>query len=157
LRPRGWRDPRRRLHEGFIELEVPFHDVDALRLVWHGHYSKYLELARTELLRSRRLDVPDLLELGLGFIMIESGCRYAAPLRYGDRVRVAAWFRDVRHRVFIAYEVTNLTHRRRAAWGHTVLATTDAEGRMLLATPPAILDRLSGAPPTSPDTPSKKQ
>jgi len=30
-----------------IRLEVPFHDVDALRIVWHGHYLKYLELART--------------------------------------------------------------------------------------------------------------
>ena len=80
--------------ETSIELEVPFHDVDPMGVVWHGHYYKYLELARTELLRSRRLDVPDLLELGLGFIMIESGCRYAAPLRYGDRVRVAAWFRN---------------------------------------------------------------
>jgi acyl-CoA thioester hydrolase len=124
---------------------VPFHDVDALRVVWHGHYYKYLELARTELLRSRRLDVPDLLELGFGFVLIESGCRHAAPLRYGDRARVAAWFRDVRHRVFVAYEVTNLTRRRRAAWGHTVLATTDVDGRMLLATPAAILDRLAGA------------
>lgn len=122
---------------------MPFHDVDSLRLVWHGHYYKYLELARTELLRSRCLDVPDLLELGLGFVMIETGCRHATPLRYADRVRVAAWFRDLSHRLFIAYEVTNLTRRRRAAWGHTVLATTDREGRMLLATPAAILDRVS--------------
>jgi len=133
---------------------VPFHDVDALRLVWHGHYYKYLELARTELLRSRRLDVPDLLELGLGFVMIESGCRHAAPLGYGDRVRVAAWFRDVSHRVFIAYEVTNLTRRRRAAWGHTVLATTDREGRMLLATPAAILDRVLAGSRTGARDPS---
>jgi acyl-CoA thioesterase FadM len=85
----------------------------------------------------------DLLELGFGLVMIGSGCRYEAPLRYGDRMRVAAWFRDVRRRVFVAYEVTNLTHRRRAAWGHTVLATTHREGRMPLATPASILERLS--------------
>ena len=42
-----------RLHETSVEIEVPFHDVDALRIVWHGHYYKYLELARTQLLRSR--------------------------------------------------------------------------------------------------------
>ena len=147
------RAPRQRLHECCIELEVPFHDVDALRVVWHGHYYKYLELARTRLLRSRRLDVPDLLELGVGFVMIESGCRYAAPLRYGDRVRVSAWFRDVKHRLFIAYEVANLTSARRAARGHTVLATTDGEGRMLLRTPPSILERLSAAPTPHPANP----
>ena len=38
-----------------VELEVPFHDVDMLQLVWHGHYYKYFELARTQLLRQRGL------------------------------------------------------------------------------------------------------
>lgn len=34
-----------------------------------------------------------------GASMIESGCRYNARRPHGGRVRVAAWFRDVRHRV----------------------------------------------------------
>ena len=25
-----------------VELEVPFHDVDSLHIVWHGHYYKSL-------------------------------------------------------------------------------------------------------------------
>ena len=35
---------------------MPFHDVDALHVVWHGHYYKYLELARevTNLTLARR-------------------------------------------------------------------------------------------------------
>ncbi|MEZ4452430.1 MAG: hypothetical protein R3B09_23395 [Nannocystaceae bacterium] len=32
-----------RLHEVSVDFEVPFHDVDALRIVWHGHYYKYME------------------------------------------------------------------------------------------------------------------
>ena len=132
----------RRLHETCIELEVPFHDVDALRVVWHGNYYKYLEVARTELMRSRKLDLEDLIELGVGLVMIESFCRYAFPLFYADRVRVCAWFRDVKHRVCVAYEVTNLTRERRAARAHTIFAATDHEGRMLLRTPPPILERL---------------
>ncbi len=57
LRPYwGERRGMPRLHETSIEFEVPFHDVDALRVVWHGHYYKYLELARTALFRSSGLD-----------------------------------------------------------------------------------------------------
>ncbi|MDH3602364.1 MAG: hypothetical protein OEU26_22345, partial [Candidatus Tectomicrobia bacterium] len=26
-------------------FEVPFHDVDMMGVVWHGHYYKYFELA----------------------------------------------------------------------------------------------------------------
>jgi acyl-CoA thioester hydrolase len=132
----------RRIRPVAVELEVPFHDVDALRIVWHGHYYKYLELARTRLFRECGLDIGDLIGPRYRFLMIESGCRYAAPLSYGDRVRVDAWFRDVAHRLNIGYEITNLTEARRAARGHTVLATTDPEGRLLLRTPDAILERI---------------
>jgi hypothetical protein len=40
--------------------------------------------------------------------------------------------------------VTNLTVGRRAARGHTVLATTDLEGRLLMETPDEIVRRLAG-------------
>lgn len=132
----------RRIRPVSIELEVPFHDIDGLRIVWHGHYYKYLELARTRLVRECGLEVGDLIGPRYRFLMIETGCRYAAPLAYGDRVRVDAWFQDVAHRLKIAYEVTNLTRGQRAARAHTVLATTDAEGRLLLRTPDAILARI---------------
>ena len=38
-----------------IRMEVPFHDIDILGIVWHGHYNKYFELARTALYRTRRI------------------------------------------------------------------------------------------------------
>ena len=135
-----------RLHETSVEVEVPFHDVDALRIVWHGHYYKYLELARTQLLRSRELDAHQFAGTPWRLLMIESGCRYVSPLRYGDRARVAAWFADLKYRLRIEYEITNLTRGRRAARAHTVLVTTDREGRMLVRTPEAILERLGAEP-----------
>lgn len=65
--------------ETSIELEVPFHDVDPMRVVWHGHYYKYLELARTALLRSRGLDLGELIGKRFRMLVIESRCRYAFP------------------------------------------------------------------------------
>ena len=32
------------------EIEVPFFDCDSMHIIWHGHYVKYLEVARCELL-----------------------------------------------------------------------------------------------------------
>ena len=55
---------------------------------------------------------------------------------------MTAWVRDVEHRVNIKYELHNLTHERRAARGHTILATTDLERNLLLVTPDAIVRRL---------------
>ena len=128
--------------ETHVELDVPFHDVDALGVVWHGHYYKYLELARTELLRSRGLDRGELIGKRFRFYVIESRCRHSSPLRYGDRVRVTAWIRDMRHRVLVQFEVTNLSAGRRAARGMTALATVDADDNLLLETPDEIQSRL---------------
>ncbi len=33
-------------------VEVPFHDVDAMNVCWHGHYLKYFEIGRAALLRT---------------------------------------------------------------------------------------------------------
>jgi acyl-CoA thioesterase FadM len=59
-------------------------------------------------------------------------------------VRVTAWLRDVKRRIHIAYELTNLTRERRAARGHSMLATTDSERNLLLETPDEIQRRLLG-------------
>lgn len=125
-----------------IELEIPFHDVDSLGVVWHGHYYKYMELARTALLRSLELEVQQIRDLGYRLYVIETRCRYAFPLRYAERARVSAWVKDVDNRITIAYEVFNLTAGRRSARGHTVLASTDADGTLLLETPDALRRRL---------------
>ncbi|HVO17973.1 MAG TPA: acyl-CoA thioesterase [Anaeromyxobacter sp.] len=129
------------------ELEIPFHDVDILGLAWHGHYPKYLELARTALIRSRRLDAPEMLGLGFRFVVAESYLRHLAALRYGERARVFAWLAEVENRLRIAYQVHNLTAGKLAAQGFTVLVTTTAEGELCLETPPPILERLRAPGP----------
>lgn len=137
-----WRRREPRLRETSIEHEVPFHDVDVTGRVWHGHYYKYLELARTVLFRESGLEDDDLIPRRFALYVIETRCRYVAPLHYRDRMLVTAWFRDVAHRLAIDYEVTNLSTGRRAARAHTILAIVGREGRMLLETPREIRERI---------------
>ncbi len=134
----------RRLHETRVELEVPFHDVDPLHVVWHGHYYKYFELARTRLLRSLDLDAGEVIGGRYSLMISESRCRHAFPLKYGERFEVAAWLGDVANRLCVHFEITNLDRARRSARGYTVLVTLDKQGRLLMRTPKAILDRITG-------------
>lgn len=126
-----------------IELEVPFHDVDPLLVAWHGHYYKYFELARQQLQRKHRVDAPDLMELGFHWYVIETRSRHVAPLRYGERFLVTAWFCELDPRIGIAYEITSRVTARRAARGVTVLVTTTPNGELLMETPHEILRRIS--------------
>jgi acyl-CoA thioester hydrolase len=127
-----------------VELEVPFHDVDMLKLVWHGHYFKYFEIARTQLLRSKGVSAEQLVKTGFMFVVIESKCRYPAPLRFGQRFVVGAKLSDIDYSVKIDYQIWNATENRRAAYGHTVLATLGPGGELLLRTPDALLELLHG-------------
>jgi len=131
-----------RLHETRVELEVPFHHVDVLGIVWHGHYPKYFESAGMALLRKLSLDGGDLIGSRYRLVVIETACRHAFPLRYADRVAVTAWIADYARRLVIRYDVRNETHDRRAAHGHTTLATLDADGRLRLETPREIIARI---------------
>ena len=130
-------------HSVSVELEVPFHDVDSLHIVWHGHYFKYFELARTAFMRGRGLDVAEVVEAGYAMLVVDSRCRHSFPLRYGDRFRVTAWCVEWQHRVRIRFELWNMTHDRRSARGHTVLVTTDLGGALLFETPDVIRHALA--------------
>lgn len=111
-----------------VELEVPFHDVDAGLIVWHGHYFKYLEIARTALFRAHRLDVVDVLELGYRMVVTDTRCRYQSPLQYGDRFRVTARLNDLDPLIHISYLITDSADERRIARAMSTLALIDARG-----------------------------
>ncbi len=116
-------------------------------MAWHGHYPKYLEASRAALLSSRRLDNADMRELGYRFYVTESHIRHVFPMRYGKRLRVAAWFRDVENWLDIAYDLVNVTRACRCAQASTVLVTTTRHDTLCLATPDPILERLRAAGP----------
>lgn len=129
------------------ELEVPFHDVDSLQVVWHGWYLKYLEVGRTALLRSRRIDAADMVELGYRLYVIETHLRHLRPATYGDRLRVTSWFTEIENRIGISAVVDNLTLGRRCALGAAVLVTTDQTGALCYETPAPVLERLRAPGP----------
>lgn len=133
-----------RLHEVSVDFEVPFHDVDALRIVWHGHYFKYLELGRTALLRACGLDSLEIGGARRHLLLVDARCRYTFPLRYGDRGRVSAWFSALTPRLVVSYRVRNLTHDRSSARARSELVLVDADGRMLPETPDDVLEILRG-------------
>jgi acyl-CoA thioester hydrolase len=133
-----------------IDIEIPFHDVDSLSIVWFGHYYKYMDQARTALMRAHGLDELGLEKLGVGLVVVESRCRYTQSLRFGDSVRVTARFTDVAEqdpRIHIAYDFTHAATGARVARGRTALVFTDPAGNLLAQVPPPILAKYRAAEP----------
>ncbi len=110
-----------------ITFEVPFHDVDMMHVVWHGHYYKYFELARTALFRQVNCDGPHLYELGYVLPVVDSHCRYILPLQYGMQVRAIATLAEVEYRIKIHYLLEDPTTGQRLARGSTTQVAVKRE------------------------------
>jgi acyl-CoA thioester hydrolase len=122
-----------------ILFEVPFHDVDMMGVVWHGHYYKYFELARTELFRKFHCDADELRAMGLVLPVIESHCRHLAPLTYGMRVRARASLVETEFRLGVEYLLTEEPGAKRLAKGRTLQAVVrQADTRLLFPVPTQI-------------------
>lgn len=124
-----------------IELvfEVPFHDVDMLRIAWHGHYYKYFELARTELFRKYHCDVDDLNKLGYYLPITDSSCRYMSPLVYGMKVRATATLKEWEYRFVVNYLLSDVESGKKLAKGATTQVSVLAKSNTLCMVTPQVL------------------
>ena len=129
-------------HAVSVDITVAFHHCDPLGVVWHGRYFEFFEVARTALMASVGLDVPQIRALGLSMYVTEVRCRYMVPLACGDVARVTAWFGAVSPLLRVVLDVYDSAGSKWCARAVTVLATTDAAGNLIPRTPDAILDRL---------------
>ncbi|MEA3412393.1 MAG: acyl-CoA thioesterase [Pseudomonadota bacterium] len=127
-----------------VPCEIPFHDVDSLGIVWHGHYYKYFELARTALYRSLNFDVDDLGRIGFTFPVIESQCRYSDALRYGQQIDISSKFREWEYYILIEYRICAAESGKRAAYGHTKQAVCNRAGQLIPCVPEEIANIIEG-------------
>jgi acyl-CoA thioester hydrolase len=134
-----------------VSCEIPFHDVDSIGIVWHGHYYKYFELARTALYRSLNLDIDDMGRLGYSFPVIESQCRYSDALHYGQQIDISAHFRDWEYYILIEYRISIAGSGERAAYGHTKQAVCDLTGVLQPYVPTAVTEIIADHVATTAD------
>lgn len=127
-----------------VEIEIPFHDIDVMGIAWHGHYVKYLELARTALLESFEYDIEEMKASGYAWPVIELHIRYAHPLAYRQGIRVEARLVEVENRMKINYRIFDRSSGRRLTRAHTIQVAVDIATReMLFASPPVLKEKLA--------------
>ena len=130
-----------------VTIVVPFHDVDSVGMVWHGHYAKYFEIARCALLEQFGYGYDAMRDSGFAWPVIDMRTRYVKPARFGQRIAVKAVLREWEHRLLIDYLVTDVATGQRLTKGTTSQVAVDMQsGEMCLASPPVLLQRLGVAP-----------
>jgi acyl-CoA thioester hydrolase len=126
-----------------VTLEVPFHDVDAMNVAWHGHYVKYFELARCALLRRFDYDYPQMQASGYMWPVVECQLKYVRPALYGQHLCVEATLLEYENRIRIGYVIRDLASGERLTKGSTTQVAVDATTRELqFVSPPIVFANL---------------
>jgi len=135
---------------GEVELIVPFHDIDMLKIAWHGHYCKYIEIARCAMLDKIDYGYMAMVSTGYVWPIVDLQLRFVRPARFEQRIRVSAELVEWEYRMKIKYLIADAESGEVLAKGHTIQAAVDsASGEMSYASPAVFLEKL-GIKPDAP-------
>jgi acyl-CoA thioester hydrolase len=130
------------------EILVPFFDVDSMDVVWHGHYVKYLEVARCALLDHLGHNYVDLRASGYAWAIIVLQLRYVRGAVFGQRLNVRAELVEWENRLKINYLISDAKTAERMTRATTVqVAVAIASREMQLASPQVFIDAVERALP----------
>jgi len=124
------------------KMRIPFYDIDMAGIAWHGHYFKYFELARCDLLDAIGYNYRQMIETGVLWPVIDTSVRYLNPLTLDQEVVVTARLMEWELRLVIEYTVRdgNGVVYTRAT---TVQAPVNVKTRKLqIGSPQLLIDRV---------------
>src|SRR2546425_13138340 len=82
--------PAPHLFSAEIEVVPAFYDLDPMEIVWHGHYVKYMELARCALLERFDYGYPQMRASGYAWPVVDLRVKYLRSASFAQRIKVRA-------------------------------------------------------------------
>ena len=107
---------------------VPFYETDAMRVVHHSNFVRWLEVARIRWLSEHHRPYPEYVAAGRHFAVIRVEVDYRLPVAFDEEVTIAVWPEWVRGATLrMIYRLE--TPRGLVARAMTEHAMVDDEGR----------------------------
>lgn len=126
------------------DILVPFHDVDMMMVVWHGHYVKYLEVARCDLLDKIDYNYTQMVSSGYAWPVVDMALRYVKPARFGRWITVEAALVEYEYRLRIDYVIHDRQTGEKLTKGHTIQVAVRTDTQELCLASPAVLAKKLG-------------
>lgn len=124
-------------------IRVPFFDVDSMNIVWHGHYCKYLEVARCNLLDKLGYNYTDMKNSGFMFPIVDMQIKYIQPLVFEQQLLVRASLVEWEYRLKIHYVICDASTGAILSKAHTVQAAVDAQTKSLrIGCPDQLIEKV---------------
>jgi acyl-CoA thioester hydrolase len=116
-------------NEHHFALTVYFEDTDTAQIVYYANYLKFMERARSDMLRAADIDQRPVLEAGGGvYAVAQVNIRYVRPARLGDDLLVVSKLEQVRAASLIIHQRV-MRGTELLADAHVTAAFITPEGR----------------------------
>lgn len=96
-----------------VIIEVPFFDVDSMDIVWHGHYVKYLEVARCAFLSAIGYDYNVMKANGYGWPIVQLNLKYVRPAVFGQKIRVEVVLKEYESCLKFDYVISDIINGKK--------------------------------------------
>jgi acyl-CoA thioester hydrolase len=112
-------------------VDVRYAETDGMGVVYYANYLVWMEVGRGAWCRERGFSYRDMETRDQLYLMVaEATCRYKAPARYEDSVRIRTAVAAASERVIrFTYEIRNNASGQLLASGESVHVVTDAQYR----------------------------
>jgi acyl-CoA thioester hydrolase len=128
-----------------VVIKAQFHDLDPMKVVWHGTYVRYLEQARCALLDLIGYNYLEMEASGFAWPVVDLRVKYVRPVRFSQEIVVSAHLVEYANRLKIEYRVRDHASGEVLTKATTVqVAVRIDTGELQLESPPALLDKLRG-------------
>lgn len=127
-----------------VEIQIPFQDIDAMEIVWHGNYPRYLEIARCALLDCIDYGYPRMRDSGYAWPVIDMRIKYIKPLRFQQRILVHAELKEYENRLKTDFVITDACSGEKLSKAYSIQVAVDMKhGEMCFVSPPVIREKLA--------------
>ena len=132
------------MHQHETLLTVPFHDADMMGVTWHGHYIRYMEIARCELLERIGYTYLDMYDSVYAWPVVDLKIRYSKGCTFGDRLRILITVDEVEFRFKLSYRIENADTGELLTKASTTQVAVDTKtGEMSYPSPKILVDRIA--------------
>lgn len=134
------KDPR---FSAETEITIPFHDVDLMGVVWHGHYVRYIEVAREALLNQLGFGYRAMFASDYLWPVIDFQIKYRHAIFFEQKIVLKATLKEYENRLVIGYEIRDKETNKRLTTAQSVQVAIEAKTKELcLVTPKILLDKM---------------
>jgi acyl-CoA thioester hydrolase len=112
-------------------VRVRYAETDQMGVVYHSNHLIWFEIGRVELMRSMGISYKQMeSEDGCYIFVAEAHCRYLAPARYDEVLRIRSWIAEAGSRIIkFAYEIARAEDGQLLASGFTKHVVCGKDGR----------------------------